>query len=608
MDRRKVGRNDPCPCGSGKKYKKCCMEKDREEASFERARELAELARESHLAEQAAEREVALFGGRRPAQMMMDFADPLFEPLGEEPDMEEFQDALEMARVFWNLAVCRDERERERRFDQAADELGLDDRGRERFRANALKMIARHRSMFPDMHEELAKSPGPPELPPRQRKVLREVEQCFLGIMDRTLCPQPSRREARLLWHAYFHRSHPQVKKPEVYAAAVHYTVLSPRDRKFTQARAARLYGVTAPSVSRVHSELLQVDDLDEAFYAPPPGEPESPVLEELLSLPRSREYWLLGIRDSGLTVEIPSSYSPSLLVCLDLQTESVVGFAVGDQDEGFSDLPGELARMMLDPAYGDPRRPEVVLADDDRTVEKLRALAGELDFGLEPSRPEPVDRVVDLLRSRLGLEASERSYLQDGSIPQKTVARFFEAAGSLLESAPWDFLDDSQVVEVRFEALSPQVPCVSVTGSAETSPGLIIFESRYDFESFIEHSDDLAAADPRSPWPQVPFLSLHFLDAADLNERMRKEAMSNSWQVRDAGSYPCLSRTGTRNPLQPPTERDYLTATLCALALSRAVDEHPDEIDEAWGDKLRYRVRVRLGDRDLEGEVRFHT
>ena len=26
----KVGRNDPCPCGSGKKYKKCCFEKDQE--------------------------------------------------------------------------------------------------------------------------------------------------------------------------------------------------------------------------------------------------------------------------------------------------------------------------------------------------------------------------------------------------------------------------------------------------------------------------------------------------------------------------------------------------------------------------------------------------
>ena len=24
----KIGRNDPCPCGSGKKYKKCCLDKD----------------------------------------------------------------------------------------------------------------------------------------------------------------------------------------------------------------------------------------------------------------------------------------------------------------------------------------------------------------------------------------------------------------------------------------------------------------------------------------------------------------------------------------------------------------------------------------------------
>ncbi|HBN84048.1 MAG TPA: hypothetical protein DDZ89_09410 [Clostridiales bacterium] len=24
----KIGRNDPCPCGSGKKYKKCCGKQD----------------------------------------------------------------------------------------------------------------------------------------------------------------------------------------------------------------------------------------------------------------------------------------------------------------------------------------------------------------------------------------------------------------------------------------------------------------------------------------------------------------------------------------------------------------------------------------------------
>ena len=27
----KIGRNDPCPCGSGKKYKKCCLLKPAQE-------------------------------------------------------------------------------------------------------------------------------------------------------------------------------------------------------------------------------------------------------------------------------------------------------------------------------------------------------------------------------------------------------------------------------------------------------------------------------------------------------------------------------------------------------------------------------------------------
>jgi len=31
---KKVGRNDPCPCGSGKKYKKCCMRKKRNDRTI----------------------------------------------------------------------------------------------------------------------------------------------------------------------------------------------------------------------------------------------------------------------------------------------------------------------------------------------------------------------------------------------------------------------------------------------------------------------------------------------------------------------------------------------------------------------------------------------
>jgi len=28
-EEKKIGRNDPCPCNSGKKYKKCCMGKEK---------------------------------------------------------------------------------------------------------------------------------------------------------------------------------------------------------------------------------------------------------------------------------------------------------------------------------------------------------------------------------------------------------------------------------------------------------------------------------------------------------------------------------------------------------------------------------------------------
>ena len=37
----KIGRNDPCPCGSGKKYKKCCLvNKEEREAEAKRRSDL----------------------------------------------------------------------------------------------------------------------------------------------------------------------------------------------------------------------------------------------------------------------------------------------------------------------------------------------------------------------------------------------------------------------------------------------------------------------------------------------------------------------------------------------------------------------------------------
>lgn len=58
-----LGRNEPCHCGSGKKYKKCCMEKD--EAQNRKAREKAALnsakvaAAEAKRAEESGEKKPA---------------------------------------------------------------------------------------------------------------------------------------------------------------------------------------------------------------------------------------------------------------------------------------------------------------------------------------------------------------------------------------------------------------------------------------------------------------------------------------------------------------------------------------------------------------------
>jgi hypothetical protein len=52
---KKVGRNDPCPCGSGKKYKKCCLNKD-----LEREREEARKKEMEQETEEEIEKEIEL--------------------------------------------------------------------------------------------------------------------------------------------------------------------------------------------------------------------------------------------------------------------------------------------------------------------------------------------------------------------------------------------------------------------------------------------------------------------------------------------------------------------------------------------------------------------
>jgi hypothetical protein len=63
-----VGRNDRCPCGSGKKYKQCCLAADEEKARKAREKAVAKAAREAEKGRESAEKDGETQDGKDAAQ------------------------------------------------------------------------------------------------------------------------------------------------------------------------------------------------------------------------------------------------------------------------------------------------------------------------------------------------------------------------------------------------------------------------------------------------------------------------------------------------------------------------------------------------------------
>lgn len=150
-------RNDPCPCGSGKKYKRCHLAADQAEASARMAEDRAGEARivtSEGVSEEALAVAKEYFAARDrgdgPAQQMMRYVEPL---LGGTPSEERLNRAVQMGMTFWNLSLLpTDAREEATRKIEA--ECGLDAEGRAAFRQIAEMMNARHEAMFPELHEQ----------------------------------------------------------------------------------------------------------------------------------------------------------------------------------------------------------------------------------------------------------------------------------------------------------------------------------------------------------------------------------------------------------------------------------------------------------------------
>jgi hypothetical protein len=158
-----VGRNDPCPCSSGKKYKRCCL------AADEKARATKlDLPTDARLVERDGQTLLASNGvtdreladaaayfdqkarGRGPAQQVADFAKPLLD--AAKGDFEAMQRAYSLGAVLWNVALCDDEKTRDELLDEVIGVTHPSDEDAREFRALALEMIERHKTMFPDLH------------------------------------------------------------------------------------------------------------------------------------------------------------------------------------------------------------------------------------------------------------------------------------------------------------------------------------------------------------------------------------------------------------------------------------------------------------------------
>jgi len=137
----KVGRNDPCPCGSGKKFKKCCIDarEDRLLISGDVTPGQLRLANQFFADKDA---------GRGPAQQMMDFAKPLVD--ATDGSAEDVQRALDLSLLLWNVADV-DDAAREELLSKMAERF--EDEQREAFQRLARMMVERKREMFPQGEE-----------------------------------------------------------------------------------------------------------------------------------------------------------------------------------------------------------------------------------------------------------------------------------------------------------------------------------------------------------------------------------------------------------------------------------------------------------------------
>jgi hypothetical protein len=118
-----IGRNESCPCGSGLKFKKCCLPNGSKGIIDASAQRLKERSRQSFF-EDGGKRPIVfqdLKGVRKMSEIILEFAEPLLDKAGQSTKNK--KKAIALAVVVWNITLMGNISEQLENFiDQMSDE------------------------------------------------------------------------------------------------------------------------------------------------------------------------------------------------------------------------------------------------------------------------------------------------------------------------------------------------------------------------------------------------------------------------------------------------------------------------------------------------------
>ncbi len=266
--------------------------------------------------------------------------------------------------------------------------------------------------------------------------------------------------------------------------------------------------------------------------------------------------------------------FHPDCIIWLELPDRVVVGSTLIDPCEPVM-LAEMLNNAMLRPAIGPPRRPARIRVASEEMASELRETAGNIPIVVAPV-PE-LDAAIEEL-SAMVERSSNPTYLDGGATSPAVIAEFFAAASLLFHAAPWNLVQDQQIISVDIPAFDIEAGCLSVIGAVRESLGLLLFRSIDDFMAF-------APRQVRKPEPGDPIVlrSLSFDPRKAMPKSLLREIRKHRWPIAGTAAYPMLLCFGAEMDQIQATERDFRIMTACTHAFLSFFERHGDifDIDE---------------------------